>query len=68
MHGFSFYDLVKNYYLLIMFSHMTQKVDGKSHKEINSFIGFIIWLLHNMTSQTRGASTFQPTRRPKRDV
>ena len=45
MHGFSFYDLVKNYYLLIMFSHMIQKVDGNSHKEINSFIGFIIWVL-----------------------
>ena len=45
MHGFSFYDLVKNYYLLIMFSHMTQKVDGKSHKKINSFTSFIIWLL-----------------------
>jgi hypothetical protein len=46
MPGFSFYDLVKNYYLLIMFSHMTQKLDGKTHKEINSFISFIIWVLH----------------------
>jgi hypothetical protein len=25
-----------------MFSHMSQEVDGKSHKEINSFISFII--------------------------
>jgi hypothetical protein len=29
-----------------MFSHLTQKVDSKSHKEINSFIGFINWVLH----------------------
>jgi hypothetical protein len=42
MYGFSFYDLVKNYYVLIMFSHMIQKVDGNSHKDINFFIGFII--------------------------
>jgi hypothetical protein len=34
--------LVKNYSLLIMLSHMSQEVDGKSYKEINSFISFII--------------------------
>jgi hypothetical protein len=28
--------LVKNYSLLIRFSQMSQEVDGKSHKEINS--------------------------------
>jgi hypothetical protein len=37
MHGFSFCVLVKNYSLLIMYSKMCQEVDGKSHKEINSF-------------------------------
>jgi hypothetical protein len=31
-----------------MFSHMSQEVDGKSHKEINSFISFIIWVLQSM--------------------
>jgi hypothetical protein len=46
MHGFSLYVLVKNYSLLIMFSNMSQEVDGKSYKEINSFISFIIWVLH----------------------
>jgi hypothetical protein len=40
--AFLFCVLVKNYSLLIMFSHMSQEVDGKSHKEINSFISFII--------------------------
>jgi hypothetical protein len=45
MHGFSFCVLVKNYSLLIMFSHMSQEVDDKSPKEINSFIGFIILVL-----------------------
>jgi hypothetical protein len=57
MHGFSFYDLVKNYYLLIMFSHMTQKVDGKSHKEINSFIRFIILGITNPTPLHRISSS-----------
>jgi hypothetical protein len=28
-----------------MFSHISQEVDGKSHKEINSFISLIIWVL-----------------------
>src|SRR5688572_14900447 len=47
MHSFSFFFvLVKNYSLLIRFSHMSQGVDGKSHKEINSFISLIIWVLH----------------------
>jgi hypothetical protein len=41
-----FFVLVKNYFLLIRFSHMSQGVDGKSHKEINSFISLIIWVLH----------------------
>jgi hypothetical protein len=45
MHSFSFFVLVKNYSLLIRFSHMSQGVDGKSHKEINSFISLIIWVL-----------------------
>jgi hypothetical protein len=46
MHDLSFCVLVKKYSLLIMCSHMSQEVDGKSHKEINSFISFIIWVLH----------------------
>jgi hypothetical protein len=47
MHGFSFFFvLVKNYSLLIRFSHMSQEVDGKSHTEINSFISLIIWVSH----------------------
>jgi hypothetical protein len=44
MHGF-FFVLVKNYSLLIRFSHMSQGVDDKSHKEIISFISLIIWVL-----------------------
>ena len=40
-----FFVLVKNYSLLIRFSHMSQEVDGKSHKEIISFISLIIWVL-----------------------
>jgi hypothetical protein len=36
MHDFSFCVLVKNYYILHMFSHMSQEVDGESHKEIES--------------------------------
>jgi hypothetical protein len=31
-----FFALGKNYSLLIRFSQMSQEVDGKSHKEINS--------------------------------
>jgi hypothetical protein len=50
MHGFSFCVLVKNYSLLIMFSHMSQEVDGKSHKEINSFISLIIWVLQELVN------------------
>jgi cell division protein FtsW (lipid II flippase) len=42
---FFFCVLVKNYSLLIMLSHMPQEVDGKSYKEINSFINFIIWVV-----------------------
>jgi hypothetical protein len=45
VHVFYFCVLVKNYSLLIMFSHMSQEVDDKSPKEINSFISFIIWVL-----------------------
>jgi hypothetical protein len=44
MHGF-FCVLVKTHSLLIRFSHMSQEVDGKSHKEINSYISLIIWVL-----------------------
>jgi hypothetical protein len=44
MHGF-FCVLVKTHSLLIRFSHMSQEVDGKSHKEINSNISLIIWVL-----------------------
>jgi hypothetical protein len=35
MHGFSFCVLVKNYSLLIVFSHMSQEVNNKSPKEVN---------------------------------
>jgi hypothetical protein len=50
MHGFSFCVLVENYSLLIMFSHMSEEVDGKSHKKINSFISLIIWVLQAVAS------------------
>jgi hypothetical protein len=63
MHGcfFSFCALVKIYSLLILFSHMSQKVYDKSPKEINSFISFIIWVLQNSTSTTTSlSSTFYP--------
>jgi hypothetical protein len=45
MHGFTFCVLVKNYSLLIVFSQLSQKLDDKSPKEINSFVSFIIWVL-----------------------
>jgi hypothetical protein len=38
--------LIRDYSLLIMIMHMSQEVDDKSHKEINSFISLIIWVLH----------------------
>ena len=37
--------LIRDYSLLTMIKHMSQEVDGKSHKEINSFISLIIWVL-----------------------
>jgi hypothetical protein len=41
-----------------MFNHMSQEVDGKSHKEINSFISFIIWEL-------QGASVVRKLKRQR---
>jgi hypothetical protein len=35
--------LVRNYALSLMFSNMSQEVDGNTNTEINSFI---IWVLH----------------------
>jgi hypothetical protein len=52
MHGFSFCVLVKTHSLLIRLSHMSQEVDGKSHKEVNSYISLIIWVLQ-MASDAR---------------
>jgi hypothetical protein len=40
---YGFFVLVKNYSLLIRFSHMSQEVDGKSHKEINHIITVYIF-------------------------
>jgi hypothetical protein len=36
-----------------MFNHMSQEVDGKSQKEINSFISFIIWVLQGAAVATK---------------
>jgi hypothetical protein len=53
--AFLFVFLVKNYSLLIILSHMSQEVDGKSYKEINSFINFIIWVLqYDHEASTKG--------------
>jgi hypothetical protein len=42
--AFLYVFLLKNS-LLIRFSHMSQEIASKSHKEIKSFISFIIWVL-----------------------
>jgi hypothetical protein len=44
---YGFFVLVKNYSLLIRFSHMSQEVDGKSHKEINHIITVYIFGYYN---------------------
>jgi hypothetical protein len=46
--------LIRDYSFLTMIKHMSQKVDGKSHKEINSSISFIIWLLQHGPLPPRG--------------
>jgi hypothetical protein len=48
--------LIRDYSLSTMIKHMSQKVDGKSHKEINSFISFIIWVLQAATATTAVAA------------
>jgi hypothetical protein len=42
--------LVRDYSLLNGLSHMSHKVGGQSHNEINSYISLIIWVLHFITT------------------
>jgi hypothetical protein len=36
---------IRNYALLLMFSNMSQEVDGNTNTETNSFTSLIIWIL-----------------------
>jgi hypothetical protein len=62
---YGFFVLVKNYSLLIRFSHMSQEVDGKSHKEINHIITVYIFGYYTMprpTARGRALAELKATR------